>query len=264
MRILLLSLFLSMAAFDCFATNQIEQFTFQGRLQANGQPANGTFPMTFALFDAATLGNQVGSTVSKGSVNVNDGAFSVNLSYPAAFAGAQLYLETTVNGQTLSPRQAITATPVAQYSLNAANGAQALFYVNHSPDDDVNPPFTTLTILGPLTLYASCTVNAGSGAVKVSIYAYGTSNFDVHETVDYRSNDTGALGIAPLDVSGGNDLTIVGFTVNPNNFTRAHANIVLHSLDASDAIVTAQVYLSVDARAASGCFVYGTAILGFF
>ena len=39
-------------------------FTYQGRLNDGGSPASGSYDLTFALFDAATSGNQVGGTVT--------------------------------------------------------------------------------------------------------------------------------------------------------------------------------------------------------
>ena len=39
-------------------------FTYQGQLKASGNPANGQYDFTFALYDALSGGTQVGSTVT--------------------------------------------------------------------------------------------------------------------------------------------------------------------------------------------------------
>jgi hypothetical protein len=76
-------------------------FTYQGTLSANGHPASGNFDLAFNLFDAATGGAQVGSTVSALQFPVANGAFTIDLDFPGAFTGNQLWLEVTVGTQTL-------------------------------------------------------------------------------------------------------------------------------------------------------------------
>ena len=47
------------------AAPQLPDFTYQGQLQQNGQPASGNFTLTFALFNAASGGSQVGATITE-------------------------------------------------------------------------------------------------------------------------------------------------------------------------------------------------------
>jgi hypothetical protein len=96
-------------------------FTYQGRLNAGGAPLNGTADFAFRLWDAETGGQEVASTVSISRVNVVEGLFIVELDFgPNVFYGNARWLEIDVanptGGQfvTLTPRQALTATP---YSL---------------------------------------------------------------------------------------------------------------------------------------------------
>ena len=104
------------------SSSQSSAFTYQGELSASGQPANGTFDMTFALFDAASGGNQVGATVSANQYPVSNGLFTIDLDFPGAFHGQQLWIEATIGGQTLTPRQPVNAVPVAQYALTGNIG----------------------------------------------------------------------------------------------------------------------------------------------
>lgn len=102
------------------ADPQLPDFSYQGRLTQNGAPANGSFDFEFALFDAAVAGNQVGATLTEPDFPVVDGVFTVALAFPGAFTGEQRWLQVTVNGQALLPRQAVGAVPVAQFALSGS------------------------------------------------------------------------------------------------------------------------------------------------
>ncbi len=106
-------------------------FTYQGQLRDGGTNANGTYAMTFKLYDALTSGGQIGSTISN-SPTLANGLFSVNLDFGAgAFNGAARWLDITVQAgtntaETLSPRVQVLPTPYAQFAALAAtvtNGA---------------------------------------------------------------------------------------------------------------------------------------------
>src|SRR5262249_10352672 len=96
--------------------------TYQGQLKSSGSPANGSFNMDFKLFDAATAGNQVGPTLqfdgSSGNpppVTVVDGSFTIQLDFTVSpYTDNQArWLEIQIDGQALSPRQLLTASPFA-------------------------------------------------------------------------------------------------------------------------------------------------------
>lgn len=110
------------AGFAAARTAQLPDFTYQGRLSQNGQPANGAFDLQFRLFDAPTGGNAIGAPVSEAQFPVTDGLFTVSLAFPGAFSGTQSWLEVSVNGQVLDPRQAVSTTPVAQFALDGNPG----------------------------------------------------------------------------------------------------------------------------------------------
>lgn len=105
---------------SAIAVPQLPDFTYQGRLSQNGAPANGSFNLSFALFDADTGGNQIGAAISEPAFPVTNGLFTVSLAFPGAFDGTQLWLQVSVNGTPMLPRQAVSTTPVAQFSLSGS------------------------------------------------------------------------------------------------------------------------------------------------
>lgn len=90
-------------------------FTYQGKLtDGSGSPITGTRDLQFKLFDAATNGVQVGSTITMTGQSLVDGLFTVKLNFgTTSFNGQKRWLETTVGTETLSPRVEITASPVS-------------------------------------------------------------------------------------------------------------------------------------------------------
>ncbi len=100
-------------------------FTYQGELQSDDDPADGSFDMTFELFDAESGGSAIGNPVAIGSVPVEDGLFSVALDFGADIAtGDRQWLEISIGPagsgsiETLSPRTELTASPYAISALN--------------------------------------------------------------------------------------------------------------------------------------------------
>lgn len=112
-------------------------FTYQGELRTSGSPATGMHDLRFRLYDAPAGGSQVGLTLCADDVAVTEGRFTVFLDFGAQFSGQQRFLEVEVRADTglgcgdptgfvvLSPRQALTASPNAVFSLNAASATTA-------------------------------------------------------------------------------------------------------------------------------------------
>jgi len=97
--------------------------SYQGQLQQQGQPFTGTADFEFRLYASAVGGTQIGPAQTRNEVAVQDGLFQVELEFGAGtFDGSARFLEVRVNGTPLSPRQAVTATPVALYALDGNEG----------------------------------------------------------------------------------------------------------------------------------------------
>ncbi|MFN0135064.1 MAG: tail fiber domain-containing protein [Phycisphaerae bacterium] len=114
-------------------------FTYQGSVRLAGEPLNASADFQFTLWDAATLGNQIGAMATADGVAVADGLFTASIDFgAAAFNGEARWVEIAVRSPagsgpftTLSPRQALTATPYARFSSApwATNGNN-IFNVN--------------------------------------------------------------------------------------------------------------------------------------
>jgi hypothetical protein len=102
-------------------------FSYQGRLNDNGNPAAGIYDLRFGVFDAVSGGSQAGSGRTNAAVAVSNGLFTVTLDFGTAiFDGSARWLEIGVrpNGAatdftTLAPRQPLTPTPYALFTAAA-------------------------------------------------------------------------------------------------------------------------------------------------
>ncbi len=116
-------------------------FTYQAQLKSAGVPVDGTADLQFRLFDAVTLGNQVGTTQTVLNADVVDGLFTTQLNFGAgALNGQARWLEIGVRSPagaggypTLSPRQPLTIAPYAQYAVIAENGGVLTTTPNATP-----------------------------------------------------------------------------------------------------------------------------------
>jgi hypothetical protein len=99
-----------------------QNITYQGQLTDNqGQPHNGTVPMRFRVYTAATGGTLLYDSDNL-SVTVSGGLFNVSLPVPQSlYQGRALWLLIDVAGQSLIPRQEITPAP---YALSLRPGAR--------------------------------------------------------------------------------------------------------------------------------------------
>lgn len=96
-------------------------FTYQGRLDDGGNPANGSYDFQFSVYDAVAAGAQVGATLTLGDIPVSRGFFSVNLDFGSGvFGGGERWLQIAVRPGAsvgaytiLTPRQELSPAPYA-------------------------------------------------------------------------------------------------------------------------------------------------------
>jgi hypothetical protein len=102
-------------------------FTYQGRLNTNGTPANGFYDFVFALFNAPGGGSQIGSSQTNVDVGVTNGLFTVTLNFGAVFTGNSTWLAISVRSNGvgtfagLTPLQQLDPTPYAIFANTASN-----------------------------------------------------------------------------------------------------------------------------------------------
>ena len=108
------------------AVAQGTAFTYQGHLKDYGTYANGTYDLSFGLFNVATGGSPVVAPLTNFGVSVVNGQFTVILDFgPDLFTGANYWLEldARTNGasifDTLSPRQAVLPVPYSIFAESA-------------------------------------------------------------------------------------------------------------------------------------------------
>jgi trimeric autotransporter adhesin len=145
MKFILASLFTAII-FTTAAFGQTSSFNYQGKLTETGANANGTYQLSFKLYDAVSGGNQIGVTLTNPLVEVVDGTFSLNLDFGAAsfISGSDRYLEISVRKTagdpftTLTPRQKVNSAPYASRAASAADadaiGGQSAAVVSGAVD----------------------------------------------------------------------------------------------------------------------------------
>jgi hypothetical protein len=117
---------LSAVSFSAFG--QGTAFTYQGRLNSGGNPANGNYDFRFRVASDPFANNYVGSSFITNGVPVAGGLFVVTLDFGTGiFTGSNYWLEVNVrtNGAgsytVLNPLQPLTPTPYAQFAATSSN-----------------------------------------------------------------------------------------------------------------------------------------------
>src|SRR5690606_22303442 len=77
------------------------------------------FGASFRLYNSDTGGGEVGAPLEQ-TVLVSDGLFQADLDFGVQAYETPLWLEITVNGMTLTPRQRIAAAPFALRALSSS------------------------------------------------------------------------------------------------------------------------------------------------
>lgn len=104
--------------------------SYQGNLtEPSGRPVDGNVDMTFSLFDVSTGGTALTALWTEvhagaNAVPVSNGLFNVLLGSltpipSTVWDNASLFLEVTVGGEVLAPREAVGSVPHALYAVHA-------------------------------------------------------------------------------------------------------------------------------------------------
>ena len=214
-----------MSVLSCVASAQSTAFTYQGTLQDAGAPANGTYDVRLRLWDALSNGQQLGTTLCADNVPVANGQLSVAVDFGQQFAttgGRFLELEVrrdtglncaNLTGFTLlGPRQAITATPIANhaksaFSLDGSDGTRpsAVFVDNAGKVGigTLTPTHTVHLASAEPTLALQDTDSSGSsGGQQVGYVSYRDSANSERGWIGYGSPGDPDLSIVNARPSG--------------------------------------------------------------
>ncbi|MGH7951591.1 MAG: WD40/YVTN/BNR-like repeat-containing protein, partial [Limisphaerales bacterium] len=103
-------------------------FTYQGRLDDSGSPANGIYDLRFTIYDSMIDGSAVSDSLTNFNTAVSNGLFVVTLDFGAGiFTGPDRWLDIGVRAEgvtnftTLNPRQPLTSVPYAIFANSASN-----------------------------------------------------------------------------------------------------------------------------------------------
>lgn len=230
-RPILLTLIVLLFSITTFA--QTAAFNYQGKLSDGSLPASGTYQMQFALFDDPTGTTQIGSTVTKNSVTVSSGIFSVQLDFGVnAFPGDARYLEIAVKKvsepsyTTLTPRQPIDSVPYAVRALSAAAA-------------DTSTNATNATTAADFTGNLSGDVSGTQNATIVSTVG-GISSANIATsvgTVNTATSDNTADTLVKRDASGNFNAGTITANLNGNAATSTSSSSV--AATSGDSVVNA-------------------------
>lgn len=197
-------------------------FTYQGDLNDNGSPANGTYMMEFSLWDALTFGNQIGSVVTINSVGVVDGGFSVDLDFNAnAFDNTSRWLQIDVNGTPLSPRQPITRAPYAiqtrgifvDNDKNVGIGLATPLYPLHVESQTNYTAKFSNTLAGPFNRFAvvaEVLADGGTAVWGLHTSANGSEPAILGETYSSAANTSAIKGVLANSSAGASSAAVRG------------------------------------------------------
>ncbi len=225
-------LFLFLIIVACFSSSfgQVSSFTYQGRLNSANAPANGNYDLAFTLFGTNSGGSPIAGPVTNKAASVTNGLFTTLLDFGgSAFGESSNWIEIAVrsNGYgafiTLSPRQQVTAAPIAVYASSSGNSVSATSLSGLLPASQITGtlPITALPSAvatnGSIIYHSRLTADdveptnvfAGSGEIDAN---YGTQTFT-------SGNGAFAGRLAGDNIVIGNDQYLIINVVSPNQVT---------------------------------------------
>ena len=192
-------------------------FTLQGRLNSGASAANGSYDLTFAVFDANVNGNRVAGPITNSAVAVSNGLFTVTLDFGAGvFTGTNYWVEMFVSPAgagtfvKLVPRQQLTPAP---YALSAMTVAQ--------PQANILSPPGAIIAFGGNNIPAGwllCNGTNVSRTTYASLFAaIGTAWGTGDGSTTFNLPDMRGNFLRGVDGGAGNDPDTANRTVNPNS-----------------------------------------------
>jgi len=194
-------------------------FTYQGRLNNTGNPANGLYDIRAGLYASGSGGALISALYTNSAVPVSNGLFTITLDFGSLFDGTPYWLQIGVrtNGggasfTPLSPRQELTPTPYAIF----AEGANAAGLSGTVPLAQL--PGVVLTNNEPSVTLSNVTVSGNLSLPLPANIAAGGSSFFL---ADNNGNFFAGPGAGNLTLTGGLN-TGVGLSALFGDTTGSH------------------------------------------
>ncbi|MFO7679809.1 MAG: hypothetical protein R6X34_07135 [Chloroflexota bacterium] len=182
---------------------------YQGHLTApNGVPKNGSFDMSFAIYNAASGGTRVWGPENHNAVPVSNGIFNIGLGsktsggIPTTIWNGDRYLQITVGGETLTPRELIRSVPIAGMALAVPDGAITARNVN------LNSGEVGLSG-GIMNITASCFTFQDVPGTTQTITVDTNVILMAHATFDMVSTGSYVVGVLNVDGSSAGRQTVL-------------------------------------------------------
>lgn len=180
-------------------------FTYQGKLENNGVGVDaGSARFVFRLYDGDTGGNLIGSPQTVYPVEIRAGIFTTLVDFgDTAFGDERRWLEIEVDvtgGTTferLTPRQLVSASPVAQYALHGGDSPWVMnghntYYSDGNVGVGTDSPSYPLTVDASGTERSASVVNRDATGTKIAIYGESVSS-DGRGVQGYAGHTSGAV-----------------------------------------------------------------------
>jgi hypothetical protein len=187
-------------------------FTYQGRLNVSGSPANGLYDFRFRLASDPLANNYVGSPYLTNGIGVTNGLFITTMDFGNVFNGSNYWLEVDVRANgggsytMLNPLQALNPVPTAIYSESAGSVAGGLTIQQNTNGAPNVIGGASLNYIAPGVTGATI---GGGGAVNFSGLAYSNSVTSYFGTIGGGAENLVTNVIAT--VSGGFENTAGGY-----------------------------------------------------
>lgn len=155
-----------------------DAISYQGSLAQNGAPAEGVFEVSVSLWDAPSGGSQMAQALQFDALAIHDGLLDLTLEFGAGAWQDDRWLEVSVDGVTLTPRQFVTAVP-----RSASTRGLYVSPTGGSVGIGRQTQVTTAEIFGiskDTSGYAGMYVNAGQSGLPFYGYALGGTASTYH------------------------------------------------------------------------------------
>lgn len=217
-------------------------FTYQGSLMESGSPMTGTADIDVALWNDLAAGSQMGSTQSLLAVPVTDGLFSLELDFGAAALDGDRWLEITINGTTLAPRQKVNASP---YSIQTRG-----IFVDDDGQVAIGTPVPTAQLDVRTsegiqdTIYVEQSSSSGSSAIRANFHAEN-GNAIFAQSNSFTGVGNGITGVTRSpDGNGvlGSNTRTSGFGIGVQGLSQSNTGRAVYGRTTSSTGVTYGVY----------------------